>query len=293
MPELNILFPTNFSDSCFRAIRAVAQLADAFDIRLTIAHATRCQQPPHRDIQSFFAEADHFDECRRITMEGAPAETIAELARQEQFDLIIAPGSDRIGLPRPFHRSIRTQLIRTIACPLWTTSRGLEAADFRRPIRTVAVALDGWDSNLRHLDLASAFAERIGARLRILTVLPSVSEGTLALQAAAPQPLHPDRALARIEELLSHWHRIPAVDLAIGSPSREIPRMAAACSADLLFLSEYQSTGGIFVAGITRTVNHSPCPVVCVPTDLSGHFQWSFRKAPAALPAPAMEPVSV
>jgi len=291
MPELNILFTTNFSDSCFRAIRAVAQIADAFDIRLTITHATRCKPVPHRDLQSFFAEADHFAECRRITLDGAPGEAVAELTRNERFDLIIAPGSDRIGLPRPFHRSIRTQLIRNVACPLWTTSRGLEAADFRRPIRTVAVALDGWDSNLRHLELASSFAEKLGARLRILTVLPSISEGTLALQAAAPQPLHPDNAISRIEELLSHWHRIPAVDLAIGSPSREIPSMAAASSADILFLSEAQSTGGFFLPGITRTVSHSPCPVICVPSSLSGHFQWSFQKSPAVLPAPMLEPV--
>ena len=159
----------------------------------------------------------------------------------------------------------------------------MEAADFRPPIRTVAVALDGWDSNLRHLNLAASFAERIGARLRILTVIPSVSEGTLAAQAVMPQPLHPVRARARIEQLLSHWHRTPEVDLAVGSPTREIPRMAAACGADLLFLSESQSVTGTFVPGISRTVNHSPCPVICAPAALSSHFQWSFQTPAAAL----------
>ncbi|MEO6758542.1 MAG: universal stress protein [Saprospiraceae bacterium] len=291
MSELNILFSTNFSDSCFRAIRAVAQIADAFAIQLTISHSNRLHPVSQRDLHSFFAEADHFSECRRVALEGPPAESIAAFARREKFDLIIAPGSDRLGLPRPFHRSIRAGLIRSVATPVWTTSRALEAADFRPPIRTVAVALDGWDSSLRHLNLAASFAERIGARLRILTVIPAVSEGSLATQAVMPQPLHSVRARARIEELLSHWHRTPEVDVAVGSASREIPRMAARCSADLLFLSESQSLAGMFVKGVSRTVNHSPCPVICTPDSVPNHFKWSFQIPAAARKAALLETV--
>lgn len=278
MQPMHILFATNFSDSCFRAIRAVAQLADEFDVRLTIAHGAPTAFQGNRELQSFFAEADHYGNCRRISLPGAPREAISEWARERHFDLIVAPGSDRVGLPRPFHRSFRAALLRHAAAPIWTTSRGLEIADFRRAYRTVAVALDGWDGDLRHLRLAASFAEAVGAQLRLFTVIPAVNEGTLSTQAVMPQPLSSRRAMARIEEMLDGWRVAPSVDLAIGSPERELPRLAARCDADVLFLTEAQSTSGFFVRGISRTVNRSPCAVVCVPDGLRAGFRWSFQQ---------------
>jgi len=52
--------------------------------------------------------------------------------------------------------------------------------------------------------------------------------------------------------------------------------MAARCDADLLFLSEPQSISGVFLRGISRTVNHSPCAVISVPAALPASFRWSF-----------------
>lgn len=291
MPELNLLFASNFSNSCFRALRAVAQLADVFDTRLTVAHSTQATAPRH-DSRSFLAETARLENSRNVTLDGAPLAALTALSRQEHFDLILAPGADRLGLPRPFHRSLRAGLLSAAAAPVWTTGRHLEEAHFRRPIRTVAVALDGWDSNMQHLHLASTFADRVGARLHLLTAVPAVHEGTLLSQAVVPQPLHPDRAIARIEQLLAGWHRMPEVDVAIGSAGREIPRMAARCAADLLFLSQAQSTSGLVFPGISRPVNNAPCAVVSVPAALPGAFRWSFQ-TPAAAPAAAhLEAVS-
>ena len=294
MNELKVLFATNFSDSCFRAIRAVAQLADTFDLQLTVAYADQSAAPRRQDLHSFFAEADHFGHCHRVTLSGPPAAAIAAYAKQHDFDLVISPGSDRLGLPRPFHRSIRANLLRGGAAPVWTTGRGQEAADFRRPIRNIAVAIDGAESGLQHLSLASAFADRTGANLRLLTVVPDISEGTLAANSVRPQPLHPNAAIERIERLLSGWHRTPAVDVAIGNPDREIPRMAARFDTDLLFLSESQSISGLFNDRISRAVNLSPAPVICVPASLSPRFQWSFQKQQLRLLTnPSRQTVSV
>lgn len=293
MNELNILFATNFSDSCFRAIRAVAQLADTFKLQLTVAHADQSDTPRRQDLHSFFAEADHFGHCRRVTLSGPPAAAIAAYTKQHHFDLVLSPGSDRLGLPRPFHRSIRAGLLRDGASPVWTTSRGLEAADFRRPIRNIAVAIDGVEDGLQHLNLAAAFADRTGANLRLLTVVPDVSEGTLASNAVRPQPLHPEAAIERINAMLNGWHRTPIVDVAVGTASQEIPRMAARFDTDLLFLSEAQSVSGFFSDRISRTVSRSPSPVICVPAALAPRFQWSFQKQVRLVTIPERETVSV
>jgi nucleotide-binding universal stress UspA family protein len=277
MKNLKLLFTTHFSDSCFRAIPAVAQLADIFRIDITIAHV--CPEGGSKsslELHSFFAEAENYHSCRRIALEGAPVETIAELTRQQHFDLVVSPGSDRLGIPRPFHRSLRAELLKQGGAPLWTMSRGIEKADFRKPIRTIAAAVDGWDRDMTHVELAASFAERTGARLQLLTVVPPISDSTISGQAVRPQPLHPDRAVARIERLLCHWHLAPEVSFATGSVGREVPRMAAQCNADLLFLSEAQSTGGWFLPGLGRAIKHSPCPVIAIPSSLSPQFRWSF-----------------
>lgn len=276
MPSLKILFATNFSDSCFRAIRAVAQLADLFEVRITLAHSSESGSSCNREINSFFAEADHYGFCRRLLLSGKTEDAVTRLAREEHFDLIIAPGSDRIGIPRPFHRSLRAAILHAGVSPVWTSSRALEEANFRRPIRTIAVGMDGRHSDIMHLELASAFAGMAGAKLRLLTVVPSVDEGTMVAQALSPEPLHPDAAMDRIASLLNKWNCVPDIDVAVGSAGVELPRMAARCDADLLFLPESQSARRILLPGISRAVNYSPCAVICVPTTLPPQFNWSF-----------------
>jgi nucleotide-binding universal stress UspA family protein len=279
--ELNVLFVTKFTDACFRAIRAIAQLADVFRVSITIAHVDDEGLHGSRDLQSFFAEADHYESCRRVQLHGPVSAAIRELVRKSDFDLILAPRSDRLGIPRPLHRSLRATLLRAAGTPIWSGARWLDSGEFLRPYRTVAVGLDGQGGPLNHVRLAASFAARIGAELRLLTVVPHVHEGTLASSLVGAEPLSEDAAKHRVSELFSSWSQIPKVDVAIGAPEREIPRMARNCSADLLFLNESQSCGGLFFGQIRRTVDESPCGVVVVPDTLSPGFQWTFA-TPAA-----------
>ena len=69
MRPFEVLFLTNFSDLCFRAIPAVAQMSDELDLRLTIMHAApaSADAPGLEDnLRNFFPEADHFSACRRL-----------------------------------------------------------------------------------------------------------------------------------------------------------------------------------------------------------------------------------
>ena len=279
MPEsydLKLLFATRYTDSCFRAIRAVAQLADAFRVSVTIAHVGSTEPSANRELQSFFAEADHYESCRRVMLQGSPAKALAEFARQGGYDLILAPRSDKLGIPRPFHRSTRAAMFRHGSPPVWTGGDGLDQADFLRPYRTIAVGMDGANDDLKHLHLAASFAARVGATLKLLTVVPPISEGTLLTTAAAPEPLNPDVAIERIKKMLGGWSQIPSVDVAIGAAEKDLPRLAARCEADLLFVSESQSRGGFILPQVSRLVDDAPCGVIVVPTSLSPDFQWTF-----------------
>jgi hypothetical protein len=112
--------------------------------------------------------------------------------------------------------------------------------------------------------------------LKLLTVVPPVNEGTLLGTAASPQPLSEEVALQRIEMLLGGWSQMPSVEVAIGAPERRLPQLAASCEADLLFVSESQSSGGFLLPQISRTVDHAPCGVIIVPAAIPEDFQWSF-----------------
>jgi nucleotide-binding universal stress UspA family protein len=278
--ELKLLIATRFTVACFSAIRAVAQLAEVFRLSITIAHVGPANAHTSRELKSFFAEADHYESCRRVQLHGSPVEALAEFARQGKYDLILAPRSDRMVLPRPFHRSLRAELLQSAGVPVWTGANWLEQADFLRPYRTIAVGIDGRDGDLAHLHLAASFAALAGAKLHLLTVVPLIHEGTLLANAVAPQPLSEEVAIERARSLLSDWSQMPEVRVAIGAPEREIPRLAAECGADLLFLPESQSCAGIFRPQISRTVDQSPCGVIAIPASLPENFKWTFQSNP-------------
>jgi hypothetical protein len=279
--ELKVLFATKFTDACFGAIRAVAQLADAFRVSITIAHVGAEDAHSGGELRSFFAEADHYESCRRVQLQGTTPAAVAEFVRKGSFDLILAPRSDRLGMPRPFHRSLRATLLHNANTPVWTGARWLDSGDFLRPFRTIAVGLDGRDASLNHVRLAASFAAHVGAELRLLTTVPHIDEGTMLSGLVGEEPLSESAAKERAKELFSGWSQMPKVDVSLGPPEREIPRMAQRCGADLLFLNESQSCGGFFSRQISRTVDESPCGVIAIPASLPTNFQWTFAN-PAA-----------
>lgn len=288
--ELKVLFATKFTSNCFSAIRAVAQLANTLRVSVTIARVDSADAPPNGALRSFFAEADHYKSCRRVQLHGDPVSAIAKLARSGAYDLILAPRSSHRGIPRPLHRSKRASLLRCGNVPVWTGAQWLESSDFMRPYRTIAVGIDGRDDALQHVRLAASFAARVGANLRLLTVVPTIHEGTLISSGIAPEPLSADVAVERMRELLGGWSQMPTVDVSVGAPDKEIPRMAARCGADLLFLADSQCYAGLFSRQISRTIDDAPCGVVAVPASITPEFNWTFTRnasqSRTAMPGP-------
>jgi hypothetical protein len=105
---LEVVFLTSFADFSYHSIPAIAQMADDFRMRLTLLHATRDRTPTEDDrakLESFFPEADSYLHCRRLVMEGGPVEAVKRLPLVDPVDLLVAPTSDPLGLPRFWHPS--------------------------------------------------------------------------------------------------------------------------------------------------------------------------------------------
>lgn len=292
-PDLHLLFATNFSEACHRTGSAIAQLAGRCRLTLTIVHAVRPDDPVRqrrRELDAFMADVDRDIDCRRLIVEGRdPAADVADLCGTRRFDLVMAPGSSRRNWQGLLTRSFRSRLLARCGVPLWTAGSCLPSADFARPIRTVSCLLDFDDDPATFLRLVSAFTRCVGARLRVLAVIPPVDDGTLADVLTSDAPLIPVRAVHRIQELCT-GQEPPAIDVAVGDRGRELRRMLGRSPTDLLFVGQRHAMGPWF---FPRRLDRLPCPVVCVDGSPAGFTRWSFQDDAHASRYPALDGAAI
>lgn len=281
-PALRLLFPTTFSAACLQTGRAIAQLADIGQLALTMVHVVKPgsrHMPVRRELDAFLADADEYSTCERAVIEADdPAAAVAEMCTRDRFDLVMAPASDRLEWRSLLGRSFRPRLLKHCRVPLWTAGGCLPSANFGRSIRTVACLIDFDDDPVTFLRLVSAFAGRLNARVQVLAVLPSIDDGTLAEVLTSDTPLLPARALSRLQRMFA-GQEPPAIDVAVGSRSRELRRMLSRCDADLLFVGPGLVAHGMWPFRFSQAFDRLPCPVVCVDGTSSGFSAWSFQDA--------------
>lgn len=260
-----IAFLTSFSDTCFRAIPAVAQMCDDLAVRLTIVHAHDPRRRPTEAaaarLRSFFPEADRYAGSRRRLVVGTPAEALAQLRQQQAVDLLVAPAGDPLGLPRLFRHSVRATLLGSGVPALWTVGPETSPAALGRPVRHVACCLEVGLPGEGHLRLACAYASALGATLHLVHVLPEVHDGTMVRLAHA-RPLDQAATIARLRRVPGAGGLVPQVH--VTSRQRLAETLDAACAADVVFVDgdAWVHRRG-FARRMRRTIDTLRRPVVC------------------------------
>jgi nucleotide-binding universal stress UspA family protein len=107
----------------------------------------------------------------------APSESrgLHELAETEQADLVVVGSSHRGPIGRTYPGSTGDRLLQGSACPVAVAPRGLRESPPER-LATIAVAFLHTPEAGHALDVAVALAERAGARLRLVSVMPRPAE---------------------------------------------------------------------------------------------------------------------
>jgi hypothetical protein len=237
---LDILFLTNFSDYCYRAIPAIAQLADAFHTRLTLMHVfdprRTSQEKAAQALESFFPEADRYPFCRRLAVPGPLLEAVKRHVEMWPVNLIAAPASDPIGLPRIGEQSLRARIIEECGVPVWSLGRRVRPDRLLQPVKNVACWLDFHAHKQDHLPFAIEFAHKLGATLHLLRTLPPVHEGSVVHASHADRALHPAGSAEEILRMCVDAPLLPRIHVGWGEGRRAALRMLAECEADVLFL---------------------------------------------------------
>jgi nucleotide-binding universal stress UspA family protein len=107
----------------------------------------------------------------------APSESrgLHDQAERERAELVVVGSSRRGPMGRTFPGSTGDRLLQGSACPVAVAPRGLRESPPER-LATIAVAFLDTAEGGRALDTAVALAERVGARLRLVSVMPPPAE---------------------------------------------------------------------------------------------------------------------
>jgi hypothetical protein len=295
---LDILFVTNFSDHCFRVIPSIAQLADSLAVRLTLMHAyddtcttARCAS---ETLESFFPEADRYRSCRRIVVPGPLIDAVQRHLQTEPVNLVVAPASDPIGLPRLGDRSLRSQLIETCGVPLWTIGRRIRGAKLLQPAKNVACWLDYRAGRHPQLAYAMHYAERLGASLHVLQGIPVIDEGDLIAPGRPDQPLHPEGVVEAITGMCANAPVRPHVHVTHGEGRRATARLLEKCDADVVFLpNEERLMSRWFGLNLgLRLGDAAPCPAIYISAKPRIPV-WNLEPAHRPRPRAVGQPVAV
>ena len=291
--SLDVLFLTNFSDYCYRAIPAIAQMADALHMRLTILHAYDpakiSDDEAVKQVHSFYPEADRYSNCRRMAVAGPVVEAVRRHVSLWPTNLLVVPASDPFGLPRLGDRSLRARLLEECGTPVWTVGRHIHWPTLQQPIRNVACWLDFYDTQTNHVAFAIDYAKKMHADLHLVRAIPNVDEGSLVHRAHQTKGLHPDVAAKEIMQLCGGHSIRPQVHVAFGQGRAAMTRLLRQCEANVVFLRNKESKIAKWL-GFGASSAALPCPAIYVGDRLTVP-NWNLQRAMERRPLSGMSPL--
>lgn len=289
----HIIFATNFSDACHAAIPAVARWVDLLQCKLTLLHVYDADRVLYRDanalLQSFFAEADNYPQCRRVLMSGDPAVGIAEFCQRHRDALLVLPPSDQTGLPRPWHRSLRARMIESLPIPVWTLGRTMVGSTAPSTVdRHLGVWVGSPEEGLSHVRHAARYASDTRSTLHLLHIVSDVNEGSLTHSLRTKAPLGEEYAEDWLNQVAASLDIAQRVEIHVGKGKarRVLPQLIRASGVEMLMVSQNAAIErGIFRSEVNSIFRECGAGIVSVPLAPQGDISISA-------PSPVLEEVA-
>jgi nucleotide-binding universal stress UspA family protein len=299
MTDINhILCPVDRSEIARRALLVAAALARWHDARLRVMEVVSVPLPApsaapaaiqglSMDVRrGLLEELDRFAEPARSSgvpmhftvEEGNVVNEILSEAAEHHADLIVMGTHGRSGFDRVALGSVTEKVLRRAPCPVLTVPPAdttVPVAD-GPPFKRIVCAVDFSDASLKGLDHAVTLAQEDDAQLFVTHVIAWPDDATLP--PALAQAITSTRRewehekLRQLQQLVPEsartWCR-PETVLRVGSPARELLRLAAERDADLIVMGVHGHGAidrALFGATAHKVVRDARCAVLTVRT---------------------------
>jgi len=285
-----ILFPVNFSPSCIAMAPYVRRAATIFNAVVSLVHVVDPTEldlfeqyelyvRPVADIldDHTIVRKERFDafltsefplaDSPRVLLSGDPASQISELAKNENFDLIIMPthaGRFRQALLG----STTARVINDAPCPVLTSRHAETIAPRPFAHRHWICALDLTPYADTVLRTSKAFSEQARGELSLIHVV-NVGRHNRLSSSNVDESLNQDevrRASSILEALTQRQGLTASAHIAVGSPKDTLLQFVDQSEADVLIIGRSSATGlsGRLTDLTYAIVRDSPFPVLSV-----------------------------
>jgi nucleotide-binding universal stress UspA family protein len=195
-----------------------------------------------------------------------------ELAEREQAEVVVVGSTHRGPLGRTYPGSTGDRLLQGSAWPVAVAPRGLRE-DPPPALRTIAVAFLDTPEAHEALDFAAALAQRSGARLRLLSVLPSRAEVFAPVVGRDAEVAFASRAREVVQAALDHalaglGGRVEATGELLEGDVVDALATLDRRDADLLVCGSrgYGPIRRVLLGGVSsRLLRRAACPLLVVP----------------------------
>jgi len=205
------------------------------------------------------------DSVQGVAYSGDPALKIVEFAYDNAVDMIMMP-THGCGMFRSLLiGSVTAKVLHDAKCPVWTATHAEEQRSPEMP-RTILCAVDYTDRSPGQMKWAVEFGHRMGAKVKLLHVVPPISDWLGLETERELQEQVREEAQAKIEAL-QHSAGVEApLRVAVGQVAGTVTEEARQERADLLIIrrGSLQSPLGRLRTHAYGIIQKSPCPVVSV-----------------------------
>jgi nucleotide-binding universal stress UspA family protein len=279
-----ILFPVDFSESCAAMVPILERVASITSADVTLLHVLEPSYPgfelsirPLRDVeedlrlvarkklQSFLQS--EFPHSARVVVEGEAGSQIANVARQQHFDMIIMPTHAGV-FRRTLLGSTTAKVLNDADCPVLTTRHAETISP--RPVKhrewVCAVGLQ--DDSKRVVRYAAELAKALRTNLTLVHVIPT-NETRAPVQLNLKEKLQDEESKAAhraIEEFLKEISSQAPIHIVRGPIKDSLIEAASRFGADLLIIGRSPQSGSLGrMRDLTyAVVRDASCPVLSV-----------------------------
>jgi nucleotide-binding universal stress UspA family protein len=288
MPLSRILVPVDFSERSKGAVCYAAALQKLFGSRVTllqvlpppqfdfgameVAGVVLEQQLRYRaeqaraDLERFMSDALPQEMTVRKVIDGDPATSIIEEAREQNVGLIVMPTHGYGPFRRFILGSVTAKVLHDADCPVWTGVHLEASSPGAVHLRHITAAIDLGAQSERTLMWAARLAQASGAKLAVVHAMPAC-EGPVGEQADAGWRKQVEAAVR--DEAIKLFTRLELdvpLHIESGEPARAVCDVAADLQSDLLVIGRGAAAGvfGLLRANAYAIIRQSQCPVVSV-----------------------------